>query len=851
VASNIIQLPDYGEEDDTFTGPEPKKAGAVLGALKKAEREFRNWQNVCQTIDEVYGREGTYGGLRADLDNMGWRDTKLDLFWASMEILKPAVYARPPVPAVSPMFKDNKALENVTGELLERVGVSTFARTDIDDVMCQVRDDVIFDGRGVMWLTYETTDGQKVCVEHLDRMDFLHEPARYWSEVGWVARRAWLTRKEMRKRFSKTSGKAYQSAKYSLKREDESDPNQQSLTKKAGVWEVWHKADGKVYWVTDGVDVFLDEDTPHLDLSTFWPCPKPAYATLRRRSLVPVPDWERYASHFRQISDMTGRIYLLLNQVKMMGLIPAGGDVGDAIELAMDSDDDQIMIPVPGAALKGEMANFVQWLPLSELAAAISGLIEARAQLINDYYELSGISDIMRGATEANETLGAQQLKSQYGSIRVQQKIDALQKIAADAVKIASEIIAEKFTQANLLDMAQMQIPTKAELKARVKEIEDAATKELEALGKQAEQMAMQAQQSGQQVDPAAAQQQFAAAQKAIFDKYAPMLQEAEQQVPIEDVMKLLRDDRARSFTFEIETDSTILTDELQEKSSRNEFMATFMQSSQALMGLAGMGEQGATLAGEMMKFVLGPYRAGRQLDSAINAFVDAAPQMAAAAAGQEGDGEALAEANKMIAQAEMQKAEAAVATAQARAENMQIDNQRKIADLEHKKRIDELKALQDQEKLRQSAETNAMKAEELAAKIDLMRTQSLKLLTEAGVMVDEQNLNEFKSLADIDFRAEDQNMAREGQAQQQANVEADREMAATEGAPATSSPAPSPAQSAQPTTTANVMQGLNQLGEMMAQQAAALAQLTAIVSAPTELVRDEAGRPIGARKVL
>src|SRR3546814_15709289 len=68
----------------------------------------------------------------------------------------------------------------------------------------------------------------------------------------------------------------------------------------------------KVYWVTEGVDVFLDSDEPHLKLSGFFPCPRPAYATLRRRSLVPVPDWERYAIHFRKISDMTSRIYLLL-----------------------------------------------------------------------------------------------------------------------------------------------------------------------------------------------------------------------------------------------------------------------------------------------------------------------------------------------------------------------------------------------------------------------------------------------------------------------------------------------------------------------------------------------------------
>src|SRR3546814_9710509 len=126
-----------------------------------------------------------------------------------------------------------------------------------------------------------------------------------------------------------------------------------------------------------------------------------------------------------------------------------------------------------------------------------------------------------------------------------------------------------------------------------------------------------------QEVDPAQAQQAFQQGQQQILAKYAPMLKEAESQVPIEDVMKLLRDDKGRNFTFEIESSSTILTDELQEKQSRNEFMQAFTNASQAMMGMAVMGEKGAKLAGSLMKVVLAPYRAGRELAGAIDEFID------------------------------------------------------------------------------------------------------------------------------------------------------------------------------------------------------------------------------------
>lgn len=754
-------------ELQTFAGTaeeqREKASSPILAALRKAEDEFRDWDATCHLIDDIYSRHGAayesllslYGGESA------WNDAELDLFWASFEILKAAVYARPPKPAVKPLFSGAERVKNTTAELLERASTSVFVRTNIDEAMCEVRDDVLFAGRGALWLRYENDDGQKVCVEHLDRKDFRHEPARKWGEVGWVSGGFWLTRDELKKRFKKLTEQQLDNAKYTLKRDDQTNERNQTLTQKCQVWEVWHKADNKVYWVTEGIDVLLDVSEPHLKLSGFFPCPRPAYATLRRRSLVPVPDWTRYAAHFRKISDLTGRIYGLLDAVKMKGLIPAGGDVGDAVETLLTSNDDQLLIPVPGAALlaSGNAANFVQWLPLAEIATAITGLIEARGQLIEDFYQLSGISDIMRGATEAEETLGAQQLKSQYGSVRVRCKIDELQRVAADAVKIAAEILAEKFTKETLLEMAQMTLPTRREIEARIKEIETGAEQELKVLGEKAEQAAAQA----QDVDPAQAQQALKAAQQQVLAKFAPLLAEAEQQVPIDDVMKLLRDDKARSFAFEIETDSTILTDELQEKQSRNEFMSQFTTASQGLMGMAAMGEQGAQLAGEMLKFVLAPYRAGRQLDGAIDAFIEAAPQMAAAAKDQEGD-EGLAEANAKLAEAEMQKAKAAMASVEARAALDKAEMQRKIMEMQQKAGTDQQKAAEAMEKLRQQAEANAVKAEEAFAKVDLLRAQTMKALAEAGVAISSQQLDEFKSLKDIEMREADQAMAAQTQ---------------------------------------------------------------------------------------
>lgn len=748
------------QEDDFSGSPSEREAhssGAILAALKRAEKEFHPWQVICQDIDAIYSLDTSNSVIT---DN-GWQDSKLDLFWASFEVLKPAVYAQPPVPAIAPIFKDNRRLQNTVGELLERCTISTFVRSNIDEVMIQTRDDLLFGGRGVIWVRYDTDDGQQVCYDHLDRTDFLHEPARKWSEVGWVAGGFWLTRKEMEKRFPKLTEGQLDNAKYTSKREDADDDLGVAVAQKCRVWEVWHRADNRVYWVTEGVDTILDDSEPQLKLTGFFPCPKPAYGTLKRRSLIPVPDWERYAIHFRKISDLTGRIYLLLDSVRMKGLIPAGGDVGDAIEQLIASDDDQMLVPVPGAQMMAQGASgFVHWLPLKELADAIAGLIAARDELISKFYELSGISDIMRGATEAGETLGAQQLKSQYGSVRVREKIDELQRIARDVTRISAEIIAEHFSRDNILDMAQMEVPTKALITERIKDVEAAAKEEMEALTAKAEEAA----QSGQ-VDPAQIQAEFQQGQQEIASKFAPMLEDLSNRVTIEEVMDLLRDDKARSFAFEVETDSTILTDELQEKDSRNEFMATFTSASQGLLQMASMGEPGAKLAGEMMKFVLAPYRVGRQLDGAIEAFIDAAPEMAAAAAQEGGDTEALAEANNKLAEAEMEKARAQMAKVEADSQLKQAENERKVMELQQKAQKDQMALMAEQEKLRQANEANMVKAEEALAKVDLIRAQTMKAMADAGVVISNQQLDEFKSLADIEIRtAELQNKVQQQQ---------------------------------------------------------------------------------------
>ena len=119
-----------------------------------------------------------------------------------------------------------------------------------------------------------------------------------------------------------------------------------------------------------------------------------------------------------------------------------------------------MMVPIANWAAFGSSKEVIIWLPIDMIAHDHHGLVALRKQIIEDIYQIMGMADIMRGATDPNETLGAQQLKTQYGSTRIRDKQQELVRLARDLVEITSEIITEKFDDATIIEMSQTQLPT-------------------------------------------------------------------------------------------------------------------------------------------------------------------------------------------------------------------------------------------------------------------------------------------------------------------------------------------------------------------------------------------------------
>ena len=424
--------------------------------------------------------------------------------------------------------------------------------------------------------------------------DFAHDPARSWRNVKWVARRVWMTREQGEKRF----GDVFQDVPMK-KRVEETGTKTDD---RAAVWEIWCKNTEQVYFVAEDCEHILDQENPWLDLRGFFPCPKPCYGTLVPGSLVPVPEVVQYKDQIEEINEYTARIAALSQSLRLRGFYPAGaGDISEAIEAAMKSmDDRQILVPLSSFAAMGgsSLRESIVWLPVDQVIQTINALVDLRRTVIEDVYQITGISDIVRGSTKASETLGAQQLKSQWGSIRIRERQQEIIRFARDVVRIMAEILAEEIPQDTLMQMSQVQLPTEEQQQQAAMFLQQA---------QQYPQMAQLAQQMGMPPPPPPDPQQLKMAQKALKTP------------SIEAVVQFLRDDRARGFIIEIETDSTIQPDEDAEKQRRIEFVTAiggmFQQSAPIIMQEPML----APFAVELLKFAAGAFRAGRPLEATID----------------------------------------------------------------------------------------------------------------------------------------------------------------------------------------------------------------------------------------
>jgi len=395
--------------------------------------------------------------------------------------------------------------------------------------------------------------------------------------------------------------------------------------------------------------------------------------------LIPVPDVLQYKDQLDEVNTLTARIHALSSALEVKGFYPAGSaELSDAIESAIKlKTNSRVLVPISNWAAFGGSKEVVIWLPIDMIANTITALIAVRKQVIDDIYQIMGLSDIMRGATDPNETLGAQQLKSQYGSVRIRDKQGEMVRIARDIEEISAEIMCSDFSFDTMLYMSQMEMPTTAEQQMKIQGLQQ----QLAMMQQQVQQL-MAAQQQAPQAQQQMAQQSPQQLQQ-LQQQYMMMqqnLQDEQQRPTQEQVAQFLKDYRTTTMILDIETDSTIQADENAEKQRRGEFMGMMSSLLPQLAQLIASEPGSAEFCGELLKFSVAPFRVGRSLDGSIDNLVE---QIEMKAAQMQGSPKETAEQQKLQAetQIEMKKIEAKQASDQQQAQfeiaKLQGENQR------------------------------------------------------------------------------------------------------------------------------------------------------------------------------
>jgi len=507
--------------------------------LSLATKREKDWYKESEKIVKRYRGEEK-------------KRNRYNVLWATTETLRPAIYNSKPNPDVRRRFRDSDPVGKAVSEALER---SLFVLFDADEPDAAVKNDLLDSllcGRGVSRVRYipkikptgETTppkddeDGidtsepneasddyevedEKSAIEHVDWRDYREGYGRTWEEVPWVAFRHKLIRKDAEEKFG---AEALAGVQFAVPESEDKHKHEDvgETAKVAEFWEFWDKLSERVFFTQDSLETCLypvdnPDGEPPLDFEGFFPCPEPLAMVENTGSRLPIPPFTLYENQANELDKISVRIDRIVNVCRLRAVYDARiPELGDLV-----SADDNEMVPIQNAQAWTDrgLDAAITWIPIEKLQAVLVALYDARERQKAIIDELTGVSDIVRGATDPNETASAQNLKANYHSIRLSRMQREAQRYVKQLMRLASQVMSSKFSMQTFMAMTDLKFPT-AQQKALM------------------QQQLQQSQQTGQPPPP--------------------NLQIAVQTPTWEDILGLMHSSALRQFRVDVETDSTI-----------------------------------------------------------------------------------------------------------------------------------------------------------------------------------------------------------------------------------------------------------------------------------------------------
>ena len=515
------------------------------GQIDSAKQAFKKYFHDAETCqDEYTAKEKNY-----------------NIFYSNVQTLDANLCINNPKPDIQRRF-----LKKIDGDLLKSNTYAEVARilsgaveyvTDISCVNHTIKQDVHAAdvvGRGVAWLEYNPTIAtnelgeeyiadRDIKVKSLSYNEYLCSSAECEADVWWKARRHLLSRKDIYNRFG------YSTDDSELQYKPDTEDND-TILKRGEVWEIWDKNDKKRIFIlmTHKNHELLEVADDPYRLECFFPCDELCYIR-ENNSIVPVPEYMIYEKQAKLVEVIEKKIAQVQDAIKYVVVMGSQDkSVGNTIAAARHGD----VVTIQSNDAPNGVASMLTTVPFGDAVNMIESLETLKERTKQNIYDITGISDLMRGTSDPRETAKAQQIKGLFGSLRFQDRQMAVQEHRKRIYRIIAEIVAEHYDPETLAEMTCTYLPTDEEKQTKELEI-----KQLEATGQEIPQDTL--------------------------DAYNNIVN----QPTWDAVMGILRSDRLRNYTVDVETTATAFDDHEQQQEAIDHLTQTYINMAQLAESLS------------------------------------------------------------------------------------------------------------------------------------------------------------------------------------------------------------------------------------------------------------------------
>lgn len=564
--------PGTKSEESGEVSSEQELVAEILAEIEHAtsDENYRTFEEEGEKAYKYYKNQGKEFKLE------GSNRVAFNVFWANTETLMPIYYARLPKTVATRRVDSNEKISVLACKMLENATKYSLDQEadDFNEVINMCVKDTLVVGRGQARAFYSAEfeevigeDGkpykrvipytEKATTGYIYWKDYLSNRARNATEHRWRGHRSYLTRRELIRKNAKI-GPFIPLTDGEDSKNDENDSTKKDYVGKAAVWEIWLKTLKKRVCVCPAFsETPLEIIDDPLGLDGFYPYPRPLTGTTSTDSDIPTGQFKIDKALLDELNEVMKRIMSIRKVIRVVGLHDR--QISDSL-IKLKNKDDGTTEPANFPADKnGLLKSGLDWFPFEKASKALQDLIQYSEFLINRLYQQDGIPDIVRGSSNPNETLGAQQIKSNFTVIRTNKKQADVQRFVRDLLSLKAQIIFEPGLFSD--EMIYMMCGA---------------------------------------------------------DSYS---EEEKQLYPA--AMALLRDDKLRTFKIDIETDSTIAVDEESDKQTAIEAYTAMNNAINTSFQVMQMDpELGLTMA-EMGLYVAGRFRGSRDWQSSIQRWID------------------------------------------------------------------------------------------------------------------------------------------------------------------------------------------------------------------------------------